>query len=447
MSHTGHTWLHLAILPRTPTLAAYLTGNGPAVSGKLPGEPVKIALGHHHRQSRRSKNRSRTLLQDTCLIKPTRALHDVLRRRVAGQDHAIDALVCSYGRSLSLLRDTERPLLTALLLGPTGVGKTETARAVAEALLGSEKALVRVSCEEYAHSHQIAKLLGSPPGYVGHDIEPLLSQRNLDRAYFDQLEAGDEHRRAAWKDGAQTDENAGLYDARARKDAAVNDAGTQADRAPVRRSVILFDEIEKAHPAVWNALLGILDEGTLTLGDNSTTDFTDSIVLLTSNVGSHEMSRLLERRQLGFGNADASASPPQEELRQVVLAAARKTFPMEFLNRFDNMLVFRPLERRHLLAIFDKFLAEIHDRAVRQLGLPFLVQVSDGARDLIVDEGTDLRYGARPLRRTFERKLVEPLSRFIAAERLLPGDVVEVTRKGEELRFCRDRVEDVRGAA
>jgi len=223
-------------------------------------------LGHHHRQSRRSKNRSRTLLQDTCLIKPTRALHDVLRRRVAGQDHAIDALVCSYGRSLSLRRDTERPLLTALLLGPTGVGKTETARAVAEALLGSEKALVRVSCEEYAHSHQIAKLLGSPPGYVGHDIEPLLSQRNL-------------------------------------------------------------------------------------------------------------------------------------------------------------------------------------DRAVRQLDLPFLVQVSDGARDLIVDEGTDLRYGARPLRRTFERKLVEPLSRFFAAERLLPGDVVEVTRKGEELGFCRDRVEDVRGAA
>ena len=396
---------------------------------------------------RTSENRSRTLLQDTCLIKPTRALHDVLRRRVAGQDDAIDALVCSYGRSLSGLRDTGRPLLTALLLGPTGVGKTETARAVAEALHGSDKAMIRVNCQEYAHSHQMAKLLGSPPGYVGHDIEPLLSQRRLDRAYVDRLRTRDEHRRAALKDAGQTERDPGRYDVLALKEAAGSEAGPQAGRLPACRSIVLFDEIEKAHPAVWNALLGILEEGTLTLGDNSTTDFTDSIVLLTSNVGSHEMSRLLGGRQLGFSNADESAPPPQEELREAVLAAARKTFPTEFLNRFDDILVFRSLERRHLLEIFDKFLAEIHDRAVRQAGIPLLVKVSRRARDLIVDEGIDPRYGARPLRRTIERMLVDPLSRFIAAERLLPGDIVEVRRNGDELRFLRDRVEEARGAA
>ncbi len=394
-----------------------------------------------------SNSRSRTLLHDTCLIERTQVLHDVLHRRVAGQNAALDALVCSYGRSLSGLRDTSRPLLTALLLGPTGVGKTETARAVAEAMHGSDTALIRVGCEEYAHSHQIAKLLGSPPGYVGHDIEPLLSQRHLDRAYVDQIAARNRHRRAALKDASQATGNQGRYDVLALKETAGDDAGSQAEQLPACRSVVLFDEIEKAHPAVWNALLGILDEGTLSLGDNSVTDFTDSIVLLTSNVGGHETSRLLEHRQLGFANGDAPSPSPREELHEAVLAAARNTFPLEFLNRFDNTLVFRSLQRRHLLKIFDKFLAEIHDRAIRQVGMPLLVKVSQQARDLVVDEGTDARYGARPLRRTFERMLVDPLSRFIAAERLAPGDVVEVERDGSELCFVRDRVEEARGAA
>jgi ATP-dependent Clp protease ATP-binding subunit ClpA len=296
------------------------------------------------------------------------------------------------------------------------VGKTETARALAENLFGWDQALTRINCEEYAHGHELAKLLGSPPGYVGNGIEPLLSQRRIDSP----------HRRAA-------EERTGMIG-----------EGNERLRElfPVEEgrclSILLFDEIEKAHPVLWNAMLGILEDGTLTLGDNSMTDFTRSIIVMTSNVGSWDMSRLMQARTVGFV-APGEPEPRSLDFGPTALAAARAVFPPEFLNRCDEILVYSPLRREHLDRIFDKFLAEIHARAMNQAGIPLLVKVSPEARSLILDRGSDLQFGARPLRRAMEAELVDPLSRLIASRRLVPGDVVEVERADDRVVFYRNR--------
>ena len=337
-----------------------------------------------------------------CLTEQTRPFQEVLSKRIVGQDEAKEKLICACSRVTSELRDPNRPALNLLLLGPTGVGKTETAKAFAETLFGSENALTRVNCEEYPHGHELAKLLGAPPGYVGHHIEPLLSQRRI----------GKHHRQALI-------EGKGIVGARQLSASSVPETGSEL-------SVILFDEIEKAHPVLWNSMLGILEGGTLTLGDNSTTDFTQSIIVMTSNVGSQELGNLLERKPMGFRSA--SEDRKRNDSRKTVLTAARNKFPMEFLNRFDETLVFASLERRHLKAIFDKFLAEIHDRAMRMAGVPLLIKVSAERRDLILERGTNLAFGARPLRRAVEAGLVDPLSRLIGSNRVSAGDVVDVER-------------------
>lgn len=365
------------------------------------------------KKKRKPKPPERQLLESTCRIDAVRPLLDDLHGRVIGQDEAVDALGCSFSRLLSGLRDRSRPLLSALLLGPTGVGKTETAKSVAQTLFGSERAMMRVNCEEYAHGHEISKLLGSPPGYVGANVEPLLSQARIDEPHR-------RHREALM---LKPGRNPGLAER-----ISSDDGG--------HVSVILFDEVEKAHPILWNALLGILEDGMLTLGDNSTTDLTRSIVLMTSNVGSSEMGELLEGRPaIGFGT-EAEDEGTTATLREVALRAAERMFPFEFLNRFDEMLVYSALERENLWRIFDKFLAAIHERALLQAGVPLLIRVSDEAKSQIIDRGTDLRFGARPLRRAIDRELVDPLSRFIASHQLTPGDVVEVELEAESGRLA-----------
>ncbi len=275
--------------------------------------------------------------------------------------------------------------------------------------------MIRVNCEEYAHGHEISKLLGSPPGYVGHQIDPLLSQGRLDRPHRKLIEA-----RAA----GETIE-IGLADR------------IFSSSSAKFVSVILFDEIEKAHPTLWNALLGILEDGMLTLGNNDTTDFTRSVILMTSNVGSAEMGEFLDRRPVGFGRDQPSGTQGADSLRALALKAARASFPFEFLNRFDEVLVYSALEREQLELIFEKFLADVHDRALRYAGVPMLIRPSGAAKQWIIDRGTNLRFGARPLRRAIERELVDPLSRLIASEGIAAGDVVEVEVEGEGLAFFR----------
>jgi ATP-dependent Clp protease ATP-binding subunit ClpC len=344
-------------------------------------------------------------------------LDRVLHSRIIGQDESLQLLTSAFSRLLADLRDPGRPALSFLLLGPTGVGKTETARAFADALFGDETALTRINCEEYAHGHEVSKLLGPPPGYVGFGMEPLLSQRRIDRPHLQAVEA---------KRGMVGEDNARL-------------AEIFPSERGKRLSIVLFDEIEKAHPIVWNALLGILEGGVLTLGDNSTTDFAGSIVILTSNAGSMQCRELMQRSTIGFSSSDADPEAQLDDLEAAVLLAARETFPPEFLNRLDDVLVYGALERKHVERIFDKFLADLHERALRQAGFPLLIRVSPDAKRLIVTRGADPALGARPLRRAIDALLVAPLSRLIAARSVTPGDVLHVEREsGGDLAFYRD---------
>jgi ATP-dependent Clp protease ATP-binding subunit ClpA len=377
----------------------------PAATQAAPELPALIGRAQPERRER---------VQPSCSSAATRHIERVLRRRVIGQDDAIDALLSSFARLFSGLRDPARPVLTALLLGPTGVGKTETARALSTALFGADDGVTRINCEEYAHGHEMAKLLGAPPGYVGYQIEPLLSQARIDAP----------HRQALTEGRGLVAADRRLFE-------------HALPGAPERMlSIVLFDEIEKAHPMVWNALLGILDDGTLTLGNNQTVDFTRSIVILTSNVGGREMSALLDPERLGFRTEAKAGAGSRTSLGETALAAARKTFPAEFLNRFDEIRVYSPLAPQALEKILDRFLNDLHERTLAA-GMPLVLRLSPEARALLLERGTDPRYGARPLRRAIEHELVDPLSRLVVADRLLPGDQVEVDVEDQALAFFR----------
>ncbi len=364
---------------------------------------------------------AKTQKSDWAHLEPAQAVADIqpladnLERRVLGQEDAIGSLVSGFSRALSGLRDPNRPLMTALLLGPTGVGKTETARAIAEALFGSDRAMTRITGEEYSQGHEVSKLTGAPPGYVGHQVESLLTQRRLDAPHRALREA-------------EAEEPTG------RAELAEKICGCDSESFA---SVVLFDEIEKADPKMWNGLLGILEEGVVTLGNNTSTDFRRSIIIMTSNVGSQELAEHFDRRPLGFGAR--SEAQTSADVRELALAAACREFPPEFLNRFDEVLTYSSLGRETLDRILDKFIEELHQRALHNAGMPLLIKLSDAARGLLIERGTNLRFGARPLRRAVERELVGPLSRLIAGGTLEKGDVIHVECDGESLDFFRDR--------
>ncbi len=271
-----------------------------------------------------------------------------------------------------------RPIGALLFLGPTGSGKTRTAEATAEALMGHGRAITKIDCGEFQHSHEIAKLIGSPPGYLGHrETSPLLSQENLD----------------------------------------------QYQTSVVPLNLVLFDEIEKASDALWNLLLGILDKATLTLGDNRRVDFSRSLIFMTGNLGAKETEALTEA-SIGFGPPPACASP--DRAKQAALNASRRKFTPEFLNRLDRIIVFRALSDADLRGVLELELEQVQERISADCGIPFHLRVAEDARGRLLTQGTDARYGARHLRRTVERLVVEPVSNLIASAQVEPGDVVHV---------------------
>jgi ATP-dependent Clp protease ATP-binding subunit ClpA len=305
-----------------------------------------------------------------------------LRERIVGQEEAIHSIVDAYQAWLAGMNTPGRPVANLLFLGPTGTGKTRLVEAVAETLVGDARAVVKVDCAEFQHSHEVAKLIGSPPGYLGHrETHPVLSQEAIDRAHTES----------------------------------------------VKLSFVLFDEIEKASDALWNLLLGILDKATLTLGDNRRVDFSRSFIFLTSNLGATDMASILRP---GFGFA-AGEKAVDEKLSQRIarsgLQAARRKFTPEFMNRIDKTIVFHPLGEPEMRRILDIELNQLQQRILNGTnGVAFALSITDAAKDELLRGGADTRYGARHLKRSIDRALVHPLSNLVATAQVRSGDLVSV---------------------
>jgi ATP-dependent Clp protease ATP-binding subunit ClpB len=316
-------------------------------------------------------------------------LESDLRKRVIGQEEAIQQVLRIYQTYLAGLSSTGRPVGTLLFLGPTGSGKTRLVESVAESLVGDIRAVIKIDCAEFQHSHEIAKLIGSPPGYLGHrETHPVLRQETLSQYHTDQ----------------------------------------------VKLSFVLFDEIEKASDTLWNLLLGILDKATLTTGDNNRVDFSRCLIFLTGNLGAAEMNAIL-RPGLGFASGEAARQQENgfvgveltQKISRAALEAARRKFTPEFMNRIDRTVVFRPLgvaELRKILAI------ELNDVQRRIFSAPnvspFVVAFTDTAKEYLLLEGTDMIYGARHLKRAVDRNVVQPLSNLIATGQVRCGDLIRV---------------------
>jgi len=331
------------------------------------------------------------------------SLESDLRRMIVGQDEAIQQIVNIYQMNLTGMSAPGRPIGNFLFLGPTGSGKTRIVEATAEALLKNPRAVIKIDCAEFQHSHEIAKLIGSPPGYLGHrETHPLLSQEVLNQYHTDTMKV----------------------------------------------SFVLFDEIEKASDSLWNLLLGIMDKATLTLGDNRKVDFSRAMIFMTSNLGASEMSALMSPR-LGFHAAVARENASNGtvdhdmsgKLAKSGLEAARRKFTPEFMNRLDKIVTFQPLGSQELKKILDielnlvqqRIFNTSHDRA-------FVFTVSESSKDFLLEEGTDLKYGARHLKRAIERLLVQPMSNLIATDQVRGGDWIRVdyNDSARALRFARE---------
>lgn len=335
------------------------------------------------------------MVQLNMALDPTRtgreaeALDHNLHRCIVGQDEAIQQIVNIYQKHLTGMSAPGRPIGNFLFLGPTGSGKTRIVEATAEALIRNPRAVIKIDCAEFQHSHEIAKLIGSPPGYLGHrETHPLLSQEVLNQYHTD----------------------------------------------TTKISFVLFDEIEKASDALWNLLLGILDKATLTLGDNRKVDFSRALIFMTSNLGASEMSAMMSPK-LGFNairrqNAEP-ASGTDEKLNSKVaksgVEAARRKFTPEFMNRLDKVVVFRPLGDAELRRILDIELNMVQQRIFNASpDRAFIFHVTESGKNQLLREGTDLKYGARHLKRAIERLLVQPLSNLIATDQIRAGDWIRV---------------------
>jgi ATP-dependent Clp protease ATP-binding subunit ClpA len=326
-----------------------------------------------------------------------------LRKRIVGQDAAIEQIISIYQTNLAGMSSVGRPIGNFLFLGPTGSGKTRLVEATAESLLGDGRAVIKIDCAEFQHSHEIAKLIGSPPGYLGHrETHPLLSQEVLNQYHTERF----------------------------------------------KLSFVLFDEIEKASDSLWNLLLGILDKATLTLGDNRRVDFSRALIFMTSNLGASEMGSML-RPNVGFAASDTerrnASGIVDEKLNDKVaragLEAARRKFTPEFMNRIDKTVVFRPLGEAELRRILTLELNMVQQRVFSSAtGAPFVFSLTDAAKEFLLREGTDMKYGARHLKRAIERNLVHPLSNLIATQQVRGGDLIRVDfdASGSRLTFFKE---------
>src|SRR6202795_1873102 len=321
--------------------------------------------------------------------------HTALRSKIVGQAEGVQALVDLYQVFCAGLNSPGRPVGNLLLLGPTGSGKTRIVEAAAEILFGDPRLVIKVDCAEFQHSHEIAKLIGSPPGYLGHrETHPLINQEELAKSHRDDL----------------------------------------------KLSFLLFDEIEKASDSLWQLLLGMLDKATLTLGDNRKVDLSQTVIFLTSNLGSGEISELMEGGMGFVQPGDTPAAGLDEKVERMAVEAARRKFSPEFMNRLDKVVVFHTLKREQLQEVLDIELGQVQQRVLETAKGQFLFRVTEAGRDFLLREGTDQRYGARHLKRAIERHIVYPLANLLATEQVHLGDLLRIDWDGEHnlLTFVRD---------
>jgi ATP-dependent Clp protease ATP-binding subunit ClpA len=339
----------------------------------------------------------------------TRDFEGALRAKIVGQEEGVQALVDLYQVFCAGLNSPGRPVGNLLFLGPTGSGKTRIVEAGAEILFGDPRAVIKVDCAEFQHSHEIAKLIGSPPGYLGHrETHPLITQEALAANHTDKL----------------------------------------------KLSFLLFDEIEKASDALWQLLLGMLDKATLTLGDNRRVDLSQTVIFMTSNLGGGEITELMEGGMGFIQPKDKPVAGLDEKVERTAVEAARRKFSPEFMNRLDKVVVFHPLQRTQLEEVLEIELGQVQQRVLETARGQFLFRVTSAARDFLLQEGTDQRYGARHLKRAIERNIVYPLANLLATEQIHVGDLICIdfdkketcltfTREGENLSMPVRRQEPV----
>jgi ATP-dependent Clp protease ATP-binding subunit ClpB len=324
----------------------------------------------------------------------SRHFEDALRQKIVGQDEAVQALGELYQVFCAGLHPPGRPVGNLLFLGPTGSGKTRIVEAAAEILFGNSRALIKVDCAEFQHSHEIAKLIGSPPGYLGHrETHPLITQEELAKSH----------------------------------------------RGELKLSFLLFDEIEKASDALWQLLLGMLDKATLTLGDNRRVDLSQTVIFLTSNLGGGEITELMQGGMGFIQPKDMPAKGLNEKVERTAVEAARRKFSPEFMNRLDKVVVFHPLKRQELDEVLEIELRQVQKRLDCATSA-FQFRITNEGRQFLLQEGTDQRYGARHLKRAIERYVVCPMARLLATAQVRSGDVLLIDRHPgeEELAFIRD---------
>jgi ATP-dependent Clp protease ATP-binding subunit ClpA len=318
-----------------------------------------------------------------------------LGSKIVGQEEGVQALVDLYQVFCAGLNSPGRPVGNLLFLGPTGSGKTRIVEAAAEILFGDPRAIIKVDCAEFQHSHEIAKLIGSPPGYLGHrETHPLITQEALSANHTDKL----------------------------------------------KLSFLLFDEIEKASDALWQLLLGMLDKATLTLGDNRRVDLSQTVIFMTSNLGGGEITELMEGGMGFIQPKDKPIAGLDEKVERTAIEAARRKFSPEFMNRLDKVVVFHPLQRNQLEEVLEIELGQVQQRVLETARGQFLFRVTSAAREFLLTEGTDQRYGARHLKRAIERNIVYPLANLLATEQVHIGDLIciDFNKKESCLTFTRE---------
>jgi ATP-dependent Clp protease ATP-binding subunit ClpB len=360
-------------------------------------------LSHELPGPRKGKSRARphmktvvnTMLDPTRRSNDAREFENALRRRIVGQDQAVEKVVEIYQMFLAGLNPPGRPVGNLLFLGPTGSGKTRVVEAMAEALFGDSRACIKIDCAEFQHSHEIAKLIGSPPGYLGHrETHPLLTQEALNQWHTENL----------------------------------------------KLSILLFDEIEKASDSLWQLLLGILDKATLTLGDNRRVDLSQCIIIMTSNLGAVEMGGLVDGG-LGFARKTTQVDTTfDDKINRTAVEAARRKFSPEFMNRIDKSVVFRTLRSEHLQQILEIELGMVQQRILTASAMnQFVFSCTPKVKSFLLHEGTDPKYGARHLKRAIERHIVFQLANLVATGQVRLGDFVRIDLSPEgKLMFIKE---------